>query len=133
MEEYEIEASEVALSGRIVCGSTEGYDSTGGKDSLEQTLGFLDEINRDMCDRSLSPIPCIVSQGVLIGRATSGQYREDVYTLDFSWSPRSKPMDKNVFLDTLVQYAVGLGQKMKQTRMYLEFEGKTTVLKRKED
>ncbi|MDP3882218.1 MAG: hypothetical protein Q8Q31_05065 [Nanoarchaeota archaeon] len=133
MENYNIEASGVALKGIITCGSLEGYESTGASFTLENLLGFLDETNKEILEEGLKPIPCIIYQGTLVGRSNSGQYREEVYTLDFSWSPRVGAPLKEVFLKTLMEYADRLGKKMKQTRIYVEFEGKTTVLKKKSD
>ena len=132
MDHYNRESFGPSLKGTIICGSTSGYEGGQGFD-LEQTLALFDNVNREIIDNDLAPIPCIVNEGTLIGRTDLGLYREEVYTFAFSWSPRVPAPGKDVFHQTLMEYADRLGNKMVQTRMYVEFDGNTTVLIKKED
>ena len=130
MEHYDVEACATTLKGTVTCGSSCGYG--GGKEfTLEETLDILDGVNKEIVDDGFSPIPCILREGVLAGRASSESYREKVFSMNFSWSPRVAPMDKTIFYETLLKYANVLGQKMGQERMYLEFDNQTEVLKKK--
>src|SRR3989344_8770351 len=113
MDHYTQESSGKSLKGVIICGSKAGYE--GNKTfSLEQTLTFLEQINVEIANSGLSPIPCIVVEGTLVGRSTSGLYRERAYTLNFSWSPRIPAPPKDEFYNTLLEYACQLGSKMEQ-------------------
>ncbi len=130
MDHYTIESSGKSLKGTVICGSTPGYE--GGKSlSLEETLALFDDVNEEIVNGGLAPIPCIVTEGTLIGRSDSGLYHEAVYSFNFSWSPRVPSPGEDVFHQTLMQYADRLGNKMEQTRVYVEFEGNTDVLKKK--
>jgi len=129
MKQYNREAIASSLTGSITCGSRCGYEGT-KRFSLEETLDFLDGINKTISDGGLQPIPCIVHEGVLVGRASTASYRETVFTMDFSWSPRAPEMEKNTFYKTLITYANRLGIEMKQERVYVKFDGKTEVLKK---
>ncbi len=128
MRFYHQEARGPTLNGIITCGSQAGYES-GQEFSLEQTIGFLNEINGKRSERRETTIPCIVKEGTLIGRSGDSDYRERVYQLEFSWSPRYTAIPKETFRDALLSYADELGQRMKQQRMYVEFEDETFVLK----
>jgi hypothetical protein len=129
MRNYDLEASGSSIKGAITCGSEEGYDG-GRKFGLAQALGFLDEVNEELSTEGFSPIPCILTEGTLVGRSDSGLYRETVYTLSFSWSPRVPAPDRETFRNTLMEYADRIGSRMGQVRMYVEFEGETSVLKK---
>src|SRR3989344_3329689 len=129
MAQYNREAIASSLTGSITCGSRCGYE--GSKEfTLEETLDILDGINRNIGDTGLQPIPYIVREGVLVGRASTDIYREKVFTMDFSWSPRAPEMERNTFYETLIEYANILGTRMEQERVYVEFDGKTEVLKK---
>jgi len=130
VKHYEVEVSGSSLKGNIICGSTPGYEGGKGFD-LEQTLAFLDEVNREITESGLASIPCIVTEGTLVDRSDSGLYREGGYTFGFSWSPRIPAPERNIFYQTLMQYANSLGDKMGQERMSVEFEGETSVLRKK--
>ena len=132
MNYYDLESSGSSLKGTIICGSTPGYEG-GQSFDLEQTLALFDDVNREIVDGGLAPIPCVVTEGTLIGRTDSELYREGVYTFAFSWSSRVPAPSKDIFHQTLIQYADRLGNKMGQTRMYVEFEGNTAVLIKKKD
>ena len=130
MNHYDLEHSGPSLKGTIICGSTPGYEG-GQSINLEETLALFDGVNQEIVEEGLAPIPCIVTEGTLIGRSDSGLYREGVYTFNFSWSPRVPAPSGDVFQQTLMEYADRLGNKMNQTRMYVEFEGETLVIKKK--
>ncbi len=128
MKFYHQEARGPTLKGIITCGARAGYD--GGQEfNLEQTIGFLNDINGERSGRREITIPCIVKEGTLIGRWSDSDYRERVYQLEFSWSPRYTAIPKETFRDALLSYADELGQRMEQQRMYVEFEDETFVLK----
>jgi len=129
MRFYNQEARSLSLKGVITCGSKAGYDN-GQEFSLEQTIGFLNGINEERSERKEITIPCIVREGTLVGRSTDSDYRERVYQLEFSWSPRSKAIPPETFRDALLSYADELGQRMGQQRMYVEFENETYVIKK---
>lgn len=129
MDNYNLEKSSRSLTGKIICGSRCGYDSD-KEFGLEETLALIEETNKEISDEGLTTIPCIVQEGTLIGRASTENYREQVYTLNFSHSPRLNPIKSDTFYNTLLLYADKLGNKMQQTRMYIEFNGNTTILKK---
>ena len=128
MIRYSVEATTKSLMGSVTCGSRCGYD--GEKEfTLGETLDIIDAINRAIGGAGLQPIPCVVHEGVLVGRAGGDGCREKVFTMDFKWSPRSAAMESDVFHKTLMEYATRLGERMKQERVYVEFDDKTEVLK----
>ncbi len=126
---YNQEARGASLKGIITCGAQAGYDSE-KEFSLEKTIKFLTEINQKRGERKDITIPCIVKEGTLIGRSGGSVYRERVYQLEFSWSPRNSTIPPETFRDALFSYADELGQRMEQQRMYVEFDGGTYVLKK---
>lgn len=128
MRFYKQEARGATLKGIITCGAQAGYES-GKEFSLEQTIGFINDINEDRNGRKEITLPCIVKEGTLIGRSGDSDYRERVYQLEFSWSPRYSAIPSETFRDALLSYADELGQRMEQQRMYVEFENETYVLK----
>ena len=132
MHQYTSEAKGESLNGTISCGSISGYTLSAGKEfTLEETLDILDGINSEIVKNGFQAIPCIVHEGVLIGRAATKNYRERIFRLDFSWSSRLKPMKRTTFYNTLVEYATRIGNEMKQIRVYLDFDGQTEVLKKR--
>lgn len=123
---YDIEAKGRCLNGRIIVGAKEGYD--GKKEySLEELASFLRQANAKMPIN----IPCIITSGVLIGRAGDSDYSENVFYIDFSQSPRVERLSREKFLDTLCTYADSLGSAMSQKRVYIDFDEETIVLKRR--
>src|SRR3989338_3763213 len=85
-----------SLRGIIVCGSRIGYEGS-REYNLEQALSFLDDINQEITAEGLSPIPCIVIDGILVGRSDAGSYHENVYKFNFSWSPRVPVLEESMF------------------------------------
>lgn len=130
MTQYVKEAVAISLKGSITCGSRCGYEGNKGL-TLEETINILERVNREIADAGSQSIPCIVREGVLVGRTDTQNYREIVYTMEFSWSPRAKPMKRDTFYEKLLEYADKLGQAMEQERIYVEFDGKTEVLKKR--
>ncbi len=129
MADYNREAMAETLKGLVTCGARCGYD--GSKEfTLEEIIDVLDDVNREIVDAGLQSIPCILREGVLIGRTSTENYHEKVYSMEFSWSPRAKLLERTTFYNTLIEYANRIGQKMKQERVYLEFDGQTEVLKK---
>ncbi len=126
---YNLEARAKTLKGTVTVGSREGY--SGKEFEIDRVELELDNINVKLSGRGLRTIPCIITNGKLIGRSSGGsaKYAERVYRLEFSWSPRSPKMGKKEFNSILMDYATGLGCRLKQERVYIEFDGKTSVLK----
>ena len=132
MNNYSLETKGKTLKGIIICGAREGYTGT-KENSLDEVLDALDDINQARKKNEL-PIPsCMVSEAILIGRSQEEKYREKVYKFEFSWSPRAKPTTETIFHEALVQYVNALGSKLKQERVYLEFDGKTWAYKQNTD
>jgi hypothetical protein len=127
---YSSEIKSETLKGIVTLGSREGYDCK-CEISLEQMLRFIHEANVEVQTADLPSIPCIVREGILIGRASETNYQEKVYSLEYLWSPRSKTLPKEQFYNTLIAYADCLGKKTKQNRVYVEFEGMTEILRHK--
>ncbi|MEI6731655.1 MAG: hypothetical protein WCK90_03155 [archaeon] len=124
---YEQEAVAETLNSRVTIGAREGYD--GQKEySLEEVLEKVESINGELTG-DLKPLNCIVSEGHLVGRSGDSTYREKVYCLDFKWSPRSETMGEANFLRMTKEYAFRMGKKMNQERVYIDFKGRTYVLK----
>lgn len=127
---YQIEAQREVIEGTIILGSRIGY--SGEKVfSLKDITRMLHSVNEERASCGKKTIPCITSPGVLTGRSTESRYQEEVYNLQFSASPRSLQVRKTNFFEALKEYAISLGQSTKQTRVYIKFNGKMTVLKRK--
>ncbi|MBI2102239.1 hypothetical protein HYT55_00225 [Candidatus Woesearchaeota archaeon] len=129
MRFYQREARGATLKGIITCGARVGYED-GREFDLEETISVLNEINRERSESGAMTLPCIIKEGTLIGRSADSDYREQIYQLEFSWSPRYKEIPRDTFREALLAYADELGQRMEQQRMYVEFDGETTVLKR---
>ena len=72
---------------------------------------------------------CIITEGTLIGRTTKSEYREGVYYLDFTWSPRVEPIGDVEFFELVAAYTFELGASLGQERMYVQYQGNTTVYK----
>jgi hypothetical protein len=127
---YRLEAMAETLKGIVTCGSREGY--TGRSFGLPRVEKSLDETNVEVARRGLTPLPCIITSGKLVGRSEDGgaRYTEGVYRLEFALSPRSKKMSKREFQSVLIAYAEGIGSKLKQERVYVEFGGKTSVIRK---
>ena len=131
MIKYKSEAMKPSLKGLITCGSRCGYE--GKKEfTLEETLSILEEANETIIDSGYQPIPCIVREGMLVGRTTDNCYREGVFMMEFSWSPRASEIASDRFYETLLTYANILGCEMQQERVYIEFNNMTEVLKKVE-
>lgn len=132
---YEQEAKGDTLKGTINLGARSGYDSQEPKAkefSLEDVVEILNKINSEFASQELQRIPCIVREGLLVGRTETENYRERIYSFEFLWSPRAEPMQSDVFYNALLEYGKALGEKMQQQRLYLEFNGSTEVWKLKE-
>ena len=126
---YEREAIAPSLKGIITCGSASGYENSENV-SLEKLLFHIKEINEEFVAERKNIIPCIVRKGNLIGRASDSSYKETIYTIEFSYSPRLMQIQRDTFYETLIEYANRIGNRMQQERIYLEFDCKTEVLKR---
>lgn len=129
MKNYRLETKGISLKGIITCGARAGY--SGEKEfSLEEALVFLEDINKAR-DAHGQVIPsCMIIESTLLGRAGNHEYREQVYKVELSWSPRSGQLGSDEFCEILFQYADQLGLKAQQERMYIEFEETTYVFKR---
>ena len=126
MDQYLEEAARNTLKGVVTCGARAGYE--GSKlFSLEDVIDFVASAHEQIP----TSIPCIIREGTLVGRTDTTQYREKTYTFEFSWSPRRVPPENEVFYAVLLKYAHLLGISMQQERVYVEFEGKTRILKKK--
>jgi len=130
--DYFIEAERETLKGVVICGSNAGYEEI-KQFSLEKLLSSLQEANHAISALGLNTIPCIVQEAALIGRSTNTPYRESVYLLNFSWSPRMPELDKAEFYKSLLQYASLIGRKLEQERVYIEFDGKTIILRTEDE
>jgi len=128
LTDYQIEAKKNSLKGTITCGSRVGYNTGAKEFSLEETLTILDETNKQVTTQGLRALPCIVTEGTLVGRSESGNYHERVYILNFSQSPRTEPIADSKFHESLLAYAQGMGKTMGQERVYIDFNGQTEVL-----
>lgn len=127
MGRYHIESEGRVLSGKIICGSLVGY--TGDKCySLDDLVNFVD-ISNVTKPENLPVIPCILYEGKLVSRSGNQTYVEKVYELNFACSPRIEQPSKESFYRSLIDYAEQIGLNMEQERIYVEFEGKTVVLK----
>ncbi len=125
MTDYEVEATRDTLKGIVTCGARAGYQRT-KQYQLDDVVDLLAHLHEE-----INPsIPCIIREGRLVGRVDTSEYVERVYSFEFFWSPRQDPIGKEVFQSTLLHYAQRLGEGMRQERVYIEYEGKTTVLKR---
>jgi hypothetical protein len=131
MMTYDREALSDSLKGRITCGSTKGYRFFQDI-SIEETVRIIGKIHDEITKKGLEAIPCIISEGRLVGRAETSKYFETVYHIEFSWSPRLIPIERDHFYQILVEYAQRIGDAMSQERIYLEFEGKTEVFKKRQ-
>ena len=125
MNKYIEEAAENTLKGIVTCGARAGYE--GNKQfSLDDVIDFVARAHEQVP----TPIPCIIREGTLMRRTDTTEYKEKIYTLEFLWSPRKAPLENDVFYARLLHYAQMLGTQMQQERVYVEFEGKTIVLKK---
>jgi len=131
---YDLEARAKTQKGTVTVGSREGY--AGKEFDLNRVEEAVDKANLSVRGQGFNPVPCIISQGRLIGRAgVSGggnAYREGVYRLEFALSPRVPAMNKKNFYKLIVAYATEIGETLKQERVYVEFDGWTSVLKARE-
>ncbi len=123
------EAAGPSLKGRVICGSEVGY-AGGRRFSLEEVITHLSEISGELALAGYPAIPFIITEGALFGRSESGSYQESVYTLNFSWSPRIPSPTPEEFSTALQAYAANLGSRLSQERVYVEFDGTTTILKK---
>ncbi len=129
---YETEAKGKTLSGIVTLGSKPGYNSDFTY-HLNDIVYQLSTINKVRSTAQELVIPCIVQEGTLVGRAGDDEYVEDVYRCNFSWSPRSiLQIPKDDFHRALRSYASSLGNALQQERVYIEYDGTTEVLKKKE-
>jgi hypothetical protein len=128
MKSYTLEAYGKTSSAVVTLGAREGYE--GSKEySLEELMRMIDELNMQRNSQNLKNLNCIVSEAHLIGRAGDSSYKERLYELKFSQSPRVKAIDNGEFFDIVKEYASALGSSMKQQRVYIEFNGDTYVFK----
>jgi hypothetical protein len=129
-KDYELEANRIALKGTVILGSKMGYTGK-GVFVVEDIARVLDEVNVYRVAMGKTAVPCLISEAELVGRTGDAKYQEKVFRLEFSISPRSPPMAQAKFYCALSEYANALGVKLKQTRVYLEFDYDVTVLKAK--
>lgn len=129
MDYYSIEKTAESLTGKITCGSKIGYCLDSREFNLGWLIQFINETNKEIIDEGSITLPCIIQEGTLIGRANTKDYCEKVYNLNFLHSPRSNPIDSETFYNTLLMYADKIGNKMQQERMYVEFDGNTTIIR----
>ncbi len=129
MDNYRLEAEINTLKGTIICGSREGY-SGNIEHSLEEVLSIIDEINVGRVQRRLPISNIMINEVMLIGRSGDAKYHEKVYKIELSWSPRAEPIKVDTFREVLHQYADELGVRLKQERVYLDFDGMTYAYKR---
>ena len=97
--------------------------------TLEDVVQKVDAVHK----KSSQPLNGIISQGELVGRSGDSSYRETVFRIALSTSPRSKALSQKDFLNALEVYATELGSDMKQERVYLECNGVTYVYKIKSE
>ena len=131
MKQYQLEAEQPTLTAKVLCGAKKGYegDVTFSKDEI---LSTLDGINQQRVRSGQRTIACIVTEGTLLGRATQSAYREEVYNLDFTWSARVEQIPPKEFYADVCEYVEAIGIKLGQERMYVQFQGRTSVYKRNE-
>ncbi|MBS3083714.1 hypothetical protein J4423_02835 [Candidatus Pacearchaeota archaeon] len=129
VKNYQKETEAETLKGTITCGSKVGYSGK-EKFSLGQITNIVEKTHNEIASKDMKSISCIISNGKLVMNTSKGIYKEEVYLLDFLWSPLSIPIDKKTFYQTLVEYLDLIGTAMRQERMYLDFENKTYVFKR---
>lgn len=112
----------------VTLGAREGYE--GSKEySLDDLLNQIDNLNRLRGTSNLKTLNCIVSESNLIGRAGDSSYREKLYELKFSQSPRTEIIPDGSFFEIVKEYAFALGSSMKQQRVYVDFKDNTYVFK----
>ena len=100
--------------------------------SKDDLLITLEGINEERVRVGQRTIACIVTEGTLLGRATESAYREEVYNLDFTWSARLEQISPDTFYNDVCEYAEAVGVQLEQERMYVQFQGRTSVYKRNE-
>lgn len=126
--QYRLEAEVPIMRGRVICGSRRGYDGT-EKFSLTEVCDAIARLHKNLNERSRPTVPCIVSEGSLVGRTGENAYQEKVYFCDFSQSLRAERLETQIFRETVREYAHELGEEFNQTRMYIEFDGRVEVWK----
>ena len=131
MGQYEREANANTLKGFITMGLRPGYRAGAAVLAPQDALGLLSDVNAEMSGSDMTPIPCKCTEGTLVMWSGGQEYREPVVTMEFSWSPRQEPMAPDAFERTLFEYADRLGGRLGQERVYVEFGGRTTVLRRR--
>ncbi len=128
---YLVEASRDTMGGTLVLGSVVGY-VRGAAFRPEEIIRHIHEINGEREAAARKTVACMVSESVLVGRSGESGYQEKVFNVRFSVSPRAQRIDRTTFYGVLLEYASALGGRLKQTRVYIDFEGKTVALKAKE-
>lgn len=126
---YKQEAIGKTLKATLTLGAREGYD--GQKEyTLQEVIEKVNDAHTEIQRGGISPLNCMISESHLVGRSGDSSYQEKLFLLNFAWSPRAGEPNKNKFFETIKSYAFRLGDKMKQQRVYLEFDGSTLVFKR---
>ncbi len=125
---YTLEAEAEIMRGRVICGSRRGYTKA-EELSLPKICDAIARIHQGFNERGKPTLPCIVSEGHLIGRTGEEAYRERVFYCDFSQSPRIERLDNATFQESVREYARELGKEFNQTRMYIEMDGRVEVWK----
>ncbi len=130
MKNYAMEASRNAMRGTVLLGSRIRYS---GKQvfTVKQIAKIVDDINVLRVVTSRETVPCLISESLLVGRTGDAKYQERLFKLEFSISPRWPAMTQARFYRVLSEYANALGVKLKQTRVYIEFDDNIAVLKAK--
>jgi hypothetical protein len=123
---YEVEAQSRTLRAIVTIGSKPGYEP-GRTFTRERVAEVISDISRKIEARGERAVPAIITKGLLVGRASLSDYREKIYQIDFSWSPRRGEMLEGDFLHTASEYAQEIGDALKQTRVYLEVSEETIV------
>ncbi|MBI5002332.1 hypothetical protein HZC31_03035 [Candidatus Woesearchaeota archaeon] len=128
MTNYIPEAIGRTIHGIITVGSVAGYEK-GRVFSFAETQDIVDKINNGFDNSVWVQIPCMIREEHLVGRTGGSGYREKLYRMTFAWSPRANPISSNSFFESLCEYAFRLGTELSQQRVYLDFDGKTSVFK----
>ncbi len=119
---YYLEAQRETQTGTIVIGARVGYKGP-NTFTLEDVATNLNAINKQIG----YPLNALINPRELVGRSGDSSYRETVFEIDLSTSPRGRALPREKFLKALEFYVTELGSKMQQERVYLEYDGITRV------
>lgn len=129
--EFYLEAHAPALKAIVTVGARPGYDESAVPFSLEHVANIVSASHHEIESAGKRSIPAIISQGTLVGRSTNSDYREGIYSIDFTLSPRVEPMSNDDFWEVVSTYAQIIGRELKQERVYIDYRNKTLILRKK--